>query len=126
MRRYFVVIAFFFVLGACSKNCALKTSREDIPAAGLAGEQKSEASAAEAQRPIISGKIVEVIQKDGFSYLRLTLKDGTESWFALVGQGGNVGDFVSIQEQAIMHDFESKSLKRTFPKITFGQIVKGD
>lgn len=76
------------------------------------------------QRPVVTGKVIEAIYKEAFAYIRLELKDGVSEWAAVVNQKPTVGQMISVQEQAVMKDFHSKSLDRTFDKITFGSVVE--
>jgi hypothetical protein len=127
-KTYSILVssAICLFLSSCTKNCAGQNTNV-VPQSGLAGEHSSPKPSPQAinsERTILTGRIVEAIQRDGFSYLRLQLPEGREEWIALVGQNGNVGEMIKVEEQAVLHDFESKSLKRSFSKIIFGQLVK--
>jgi hypothetical protein len=108
-------------LGACTPTCGAN-NKPVPPPSGLAGSISLDSKApAPGPRSLIKGKLLEAIDKDNFSYLRIATSTG-EIWAAIVGQHPPVGQMVTIEEQAVMTDFESKSLGRTFSKITFGVI----
>lgn len=56
-----------------------------------------------------------------YSYLRLKTKDG-EIWAAVSKAPIKVGAKVTIENSTTMTNFESKTLKKTFPKILFGSL----
>jgi len=81
---------------------------------------------APAQAPVpattsISGKVLEVKDVEIYTYLRLQTKAG-EVWAAVSKAPVKVGSDVTIVNATVMHDFESKTLKKTFPQIYFGTI----
>jgi hypothetical protein len=70
----------------------------------------------------VSGVVAEVIQVPNYTYLRLTTKSG-EAWAAVNATTGvEKGQSVSITHAALMTDFTSNTLKRTFASIWFGQL----
>jgi hypothetical protein len=70
----------------------------------------------------LKGQVVEVIDVDAYTYLRLKTADG-ETWAAVNKAPVKVGQAVTIENPAVMTNFESKTLKRTFPKIVFGSLA---
>lgn len=81
------------------------------PAAEPAGEQKS--------YPPNTGKLVQLLQAGGYTYGEVEGPQGQRVWIA----GGHIeaqpGDMVHWGEFAQMHNFNSKSLNRTFDVILF-------
>lgn len=75
-----------------------------------------------ADMPPINGKVLEVKDVDTYTYLRIRTKDG-EIWAAVNRTPVKVGADVAIQNPAVMNNFESKTLKKTFDKIVFGTIA---
>jgi hypothetical protein len=78
----------------------------------------------------VTGDVLEVKDVDGYTYLRLKTKDG-ETWAAVTTAGVKKGAKVSIENFTVMNNFESKTLKKTFPSILFGSLggagaAKGD
>jgi hypothetical protein len=66
--------------------------------------------------------VLETQRVDSYTYLRLKTKDG-EVWAAVPTTAVKRGATVTIGNPMVMQNFESKTLKRTFDKIVFGQIV---
>lgn len=71
---------------------------------------------------VVKGEVLEVRDVESYTYLRLKTKDG-ETW-AAVGKAPVVkGSEVTIENAMVMNNFESKSLKKTFPSIVFGSLA---
>ena len=70
---------------------------------------------------VVSGEVLEVKDVEIYTYLRLKTKDG-EMWAAVSTAPVKVGAKVSIENATVMKNFESKSLKKTFPTIIFGSL----
>lgn len=70
----------------------------------------------------IKGKVLEVLDTESFTYLRLQTKDG-ETWAAVARAPVEKGAEVTIENLTMMKDFESKTLKRKFDRIVFGSVV---
>lgn len=71
---------------------------------------------------VVTGTVLEVQDVDAYSYLRLKTKDG-ETWAAVGRAALKKGATVTIEDAMVMKDFESKSLKKTFPSIVFGSLA---
>lgn len=71
---------------------------------------------------VVSGEVLEVKVTDSNTYLRLKTQDG-EIWAAVFKSPVKVGDAITIENAIVMKNFESKSLKKTFPTIIFGSIA---
>jgi hypothetical protein len=70
---------------------------------------------------VLSGIVLEVKDVDSYTYLRLKTKEG-ETWAAVGKAQIKKGSTVSIENTMVMTNFESKSLKKTFPTIIFGTL----
>lgn len=70
----------------------------------------------------LKGVVQEVKEVESYTYLRLKT-DAGETWAAVGKAPVKVGDKVSIEDANVMKNFESKSLKRTFPSIVFGSLA---
>ena len=70
----------------------------------------------------IKGEVLEVRDVDAYTYLRLRTSDG-ETWAAVGKTPVQKGAEVTIENAVVMHNFESKTLKRTFDKIAFGSLA---
>jgi len=69
----------------------------------------------------VKGEVLQTMNAGGYTYLRLKTKEG-ETWAAVNQTSVRQGAEVTIENSMVMHDFESKSLKKTFPKILFGTL----
>lgn len=83
------------------------------------------AADAPAQNPhaniAVKGEVLEVKNVESYTYLRLKTADG-ETWAAVSKAKVKKGATVTIENAMTMHDFQSKTLKRTFPVIVFGTL----
>ena len=71
---------------------------------------------------VLKGEVLEVKDVDSYSYLRLKTSEG-EIWAAVGKAPIKTGAKVTIENVMVMTNFESKSLKKTFPKIAFGTLA---
>ncbi len=70
----------------------------------------------------VKGEVLEIKDVESYTYLRLKTKDG-ETWAAIGKASVKKGAEVTIENVMVMNNFESKSLKRTFPTILFGSLA---
>ena len=70
---------------------------------------------------VIKGEVLEVKDVESYTYLRLKTKDG-ETWAAVSKAQVKKGAEVTIENVMVANNFESKSLKKTFPTILFGTL----
>jgi hypothetical protein len=70
----------------------------------------------------LKGEVLEVIDVDAYTYLRLMTANG-EVWAAVGKAIVNKGAAVTINDPAMMENFHSATLKRTFPTIVFGKLA---
>ena len=80
------------------------------------------ANPASAQSPSLKGEVLEVKDVDAYTYLRLKTAEG-EIWAAVNKAAVKKGAQVTIENAALMTNFESKTLKKTFDKIVFGNLA---
>lgn len=86
---------------------------------GCAGPAKS--SKAEQATPaatMLTGKVVETMDAGGYTYINLE-KDGKQTWVAAPAMKVSVGQEMKLLPGAVMHQFPSKALNRTFETIVF-------
>lgn len=69
-----------------------------------------------------TGKVLEVFDSSGYTYLKLATEQG-EQWAAIGQTEVKVGDVVTLQNPMIMSNFTAKSLNRTFEEIYFASGV---
>jgi len=70
----------------------------------------------------LKGEVLEVRDADPYTYLRLKTAKG-ETWAAVGKAPVKKGDQVTINDPAVMQNFKSKSLNRTFDAIVFGSLA---
>ena len=71
----------------------------------------------------ISGKVLQVLNSGGYSYIYLQKGNGEKIWIAVTETRAKEGDRMSFKEGLVMKNFESKTLKRTFDTIVFSNGV---
>ena len=71
---------------------------------------------------VLRGEVLETRNVDGYTYLRLKTAGG-EAWAAVPTSTVKTGAQVTIGNTSVMENFESRTLKKKFDKIVFGQIV---
>ncbi|MFA7399906.1 MAG: nucleotide-binding protein [Sideroxydans sp.] len=79
-------------------------------------------AAMQAESATVEGKVLEVLNVEGFTYLRLDTQQG-EVWAAVIKGQIKKGDMVTLGDVSVMNDFESKTLKRKFDRILFGNLA---
>lgn len=72
---------------------------------------------------VIKGEVLEVKEVDIYSYLLLKTASG-DVWTAVGKAPVKKGATVTVEDAEQMDNFESKVLKKTFPKIFFGNLAK--
>lgn len=82
------------------------------------------AAAPAAPDVVVKGEVLEVKNVESYTYLRLKTRDG-EIWAAVITAKVKKGATVTIENGVVMNNFQSKSLKRTFPVIVFGTLAGG-
>lgn len=76
---------------------------------------------AAAQALTVQGEVLETKDVDAYTYLRLKTKEG-EIWAAVNKSELKKGAQVTISDAMVMTNFESKTLKKTFDRIVFGNL----
>lgn len=72
----------------------------------------------------VSGEVLEVKDVDSYTYLRLKTAQG-ETWAAVPKAALKKGAKVTILNPTVMKNFESKTLKKTFDSVVFGNLAAG-
>jgi hypothetical protein len=111
MRRLSVVLLVMLAVAGCKKKEAAP-----LQAAGAqAGPQNAAPSA------VIKGKVLERLDAEPYSYLKLKTDSG-ETWAAVPKTDKGPGAEVTVSGAMPMNDFESKTLKRKFALVYFGTL----
>lgn len=76
----------------------------------------------QSESSVVKGAVLEVLNVENFTYLRLDTQQG-EVWAAVIKGQVKKGDAVTLDNVSVMNNFESKTLKRTFDQILFGNLV---
>lgn len=72
----------------------------------------------------ISGKVVESMDSGGYTYVNVE-NAGKKTWVAVSQTKVKVGQTISFQPGAVMNNFQSKTLNRTFETIVFsGGVIE--
>ena len=101
--------------------CVIFTSTFVLAKETPAAMPPSATATAPAPTVAVTGKVLEVKNVDSYTYLRLNTKDG-EIWAAVMKAPIKKGSTVTVENGVVMNNFESKSLKKTFPAILFGTL----
>lgn len=80
------------------------------------------AQAANGPGTTLSGEVLEVKDVESYTYLRLKTAQG-ETWAAVGTSAVKKGANVTVENVTMMSNFESKSLKKTFQTIAFGNLA---
>ncbi len=64
------------------------------------------------------GKVLKVMHAGGYTYMEVDM-DGKNTWAAATGMKVETGDQVKWQDGAVMQNFTSSTLHRTFDEILF-------
>ncbi len=70
----------------------------------------------------VTGEVLEVKDVEVYTYLRLKTAQG-ETWAAVSRAAVKKGSTVTLENVNVMENFESKSLKKTFPSILFASLA---
>jgi hypothetical protein len=72
----------------------------------------------------ISGKVVETMDSGGYTYVCIE-KEGQKTWVAVPKMKVIKGQTIAFRPGAVMENFSSKTLNRTFDRIIFSAGVAG-
>ena len=100
----------------CSAVPAFAAAEKASPMA--APEIKAKKTEASDESAPLTGKVVETMNASGYTYVCLENK-GKKNWVAVPEMKVSVGQQMSFQPGAVMPNFTSKSLNKTFESIVF-------
>lgn len=114
MKSVYLLLA----LAVVSTSAFAQSLPSGHPTVGAATERKG---APEAQLPQ-KAKVLSTIDAAGYTYLEVTQNKKTV-WLAGPKVVAKTGDVIRFDDGMVMTNFESKTLKRTFPSVTFVNSV---
>jgi len=117
MRATFLMVMLAAGTLACSRDSATVAPASDKPAA----RPPADVTAAPAPGSGVTGVVVETMDSGGYTYLRLDTAAG-DVWAAVKQTTVAKGQTVSVVNAMVMDGFESRTLKRTFDHILFGEL----
>lgn len=106
-------------VAACSHD--KEQAKQASPSAGTAEKQ---AVAPPPEILPVNGKVLEVIDAGGFTYVSLDWK-GKQVWAAVPPVDLKVGEVVSLDHATMFKGFRSNALNRTFDELIFASDVVG-
>jgi hypothetical protein len=122
---FLIAMGFLAVLSACSGDKPSQeqsSSQAQQPAQSQANTQQAPATAPRAasdpyQLPK-NGKVIKAMHAGGYTYMQLE-KDGKEFWIAATMMNVKRDDYVRWADAAVMKNFSSSTLHKTFDEILF-------
>jgi hypothetical protein len=103
--------------GAPSSQAA-SSSSSGAPA-GVAARGAASGVATQASGNTFTGTVTETMNSGGYTYARLRGSANDDVWVAAPQFDARVGEQISVALDMPMREFESKTLKRTFPLLYF-------
>jgi hypothetical protein len=116
---WFLILVPMFA--GCQSKQPPSSKSADSAKQEISTNKPADGSQAAPESNILKGKVLERIDADRYSYLRLSTASG-EIWAAVLQSEVKAGDEVSVVSPIPMDGFESKTLKRKFDKIVFGML----
>lgn len=89
-----------------------------VAGTAIAAAQPNAAAEQAAAQPLNKGKVLEVIDTSMYTYLQVS-SDTNPVWIAVAKTDIAKGATIAYANGALMSNFHSKSLNRTFDKIIF-------
>ncbi len=105
---------FLLALAVASTSALAQSLPSGHPPMGAAKEGKGAPEAALPRK----AKVLSMIDAAGYTYLEVTQNKKT-IWLAGPKVVAKKGDVIRFDDGMVMTNFESKTLKRTFPSVTF-------
>ena len=120
------ILGFFIFIVGCEDNNKTTAPHKEIAVAGNVTilDIKENYETLNIQSPVLSATIIE--SKDVTNYTYLLLEDKTgKVWAAIPKTPVKTGDEIAISDIAVMKDFHSKTLEKTFDLILFAVLSEG-
>ncbi len=103
---------------ACAVTASAAFAAPDKTAPAKGPQHAPSVMAESADAPGLSGKVVETMNAGGYTYVCLE-KSGKKTWVAVPQMKVAVGQEMTFAPGAVMTNFSSKTLNRTFDSIVF-------
>ncbi|OGR07282.1 MAG: hypothetical protein A2511_08720 [Deltaproteobacteria bacterium RIFOXYD12_FULL_50_9] len=120
-----ISLATLVVACKSDKKTAEQPPQPVAPTAANQGDMQAEAEADPLRGTLVTGKVLEILNAGGYSYLNLD-KGAEKVWVAVPAMNVKVGDQVSVVYSMLMLNFPSKTLNRTFEKLIFASSPVGE
>ena len=142
MKKQIALMTVLLALIACSKSetrpeqtaarsgtslaAPAATVAQEVPVSGKSAiAEMGGAVLQRVEKDELRGTVVEALPTSGFTYARLKTSAGDE-WVVMDGSTRVAkGDAVVVRARMVAEKFPSTSLKRTFKKVTFADLVSG-
>lgn len=106
--------------------CSNDTTQTNQTAPTVQQSQPSVQASTAPQPSTTKGKVLEKMDANNYTYVRLDDGAGNEIWAALPKTELEIGEEISLMGGTVMSNFTSKSLNRTFESIIFASgVVRG-
>jgi len=132
MKRFILVVGACILVGSIAVGCNSgkqgAAPQPGTPAPGYQGQPATPMAQPGGAPPsaadeALSGKIVETMNAGGYTYVCLE-NNGKKTWIAMPMTQVKVGQQVACQPGAVMKNFMSPTLKRTFETIIFSNGLR--
>ncbi|MGD8594803.1 MAG: hypothetical protein PVF82_18395 [Gammaproteobacteria bacterium] len=122
--NFLIVMGLLAVLSACSGDKPSQeqpSSQTQQPAQSQPNTQQTPATPRAASDPYQlpkNGKVIKAMHAGGYTYMQME-KDGKEFWIAATMMNVKRDDYVRWADAAVMKNFSSSTLHKTFDEILF-------
>ncbi len=122
--RSFLFVMILLFVSSLMASCQQGQKKQETPEkSGLSettrhayDESKALSDTQEAQ-PIV-GKVIETMNSGGYTYIFIE-QNGKKIWVAVPEMKVSIGETIKLKAGAVMYNFRSNTLNRTFDKIIF-------
>lgn len=137
MKKLMLICAAAVFVAACGQKSETKTTTTQLvqpsttaaPSTEVAGVPQSAEpvqsphgiATPQASPGKVSGTVAETLDSAGFTYVRLTTDQG-DKWVVVRQMPLEKGAKITVTTNMVADKFESKSLKKTFDKLIFGEL----
>jgi hypothetical protein len=137
MKKLILICTAAALVAACGQKPETKTTTTQLvqpsttaaPSTQVAGVPQSTepvqsphgTATPQASPEKVSGTVAETLDSSGFTYVRLTTDQG-DKWVVVRQMPLKKGAKITVTTNMVADKFESKSLKKTFDKLIFGEL----